>query len=253
MDNPLLYFVEGRASVTAAELAALGLPHLFDCEPVAREVNTGPSGRPGCVFWPRPGGSQEQVRLGYFPGEQSWCAIPVEAPLEKTPPAPPQAGGMATPAVWAGWFTALRPGPGSLARAVGLLGERGYRVALGDGAEWTFTPPALLPRAWGLDGAGQFARLPDPRYQRQYDAAAWLLDFETGGLEPRDFLDVAGNIATCLSINYRVGLGEVLALTLLSDELMHRAAMAAIGVEEYRAAMEKKTSVGSAGGPGAKD
>lgn len=228
MDAVFLYFIPDRAVFDASKLPEVS-DHLDGLKCVVAQIQGagGPNGKHGVIIAPY-AEKKPDTRVGYYPKEQTWR----------------NAG-----PYWLGWFNDAKPGPADLMRGAGF-GANGLELA--DGNRWIFSPPSMLPKAFGLDSDGTIARIPSAKYRRQYEAAEWLLSWASSGA-PAAHEEIIEKLGVCLSVHYMIGHREALLLELFNTENLQYAAFAAIGLEELAEASKKKladTSAGNAGGEG---
>jgi hypothetical protein len=204
----LVYYAPGRErALTTADarehlLRELDLEYLGAQSLQSRHVlSHGPDGKSGIVFT-----SNTTARLGYYHGEQTW----VPGPEGK---------------YWIGWATDNPPVPADLARETLLPG---IELTLGDGNVWQI-PRAQhwdgqthLPTVYrlGKDGvqADVIPALKPFQTAVQAFLAEWKAALEDGRVPDcgeDQLFDLAG---LALSLNYRIGRWEALALGLLQSQ-----------------------------------
>lgn len=193
--------------------------------------------RSGVIVAPLPCAAPPR-RIGYYPEAQTWR----------------DCGGY-----WIGWETAALPGPAELARPAPI---DGYELLLGDGHVWV--APTLrrgvacgnLPRAMGLDEAGQFTLRVLPAFGWAWDLGGEIFDTVFGA--PSIAWEKAFDLAVrALSINYRMGPIEASILGLVTTENFQRLFDAAVDFDLVRellaldeeGSVKKKMDSASAAGP----
>ncbi len=207
--NGFLYFIEGKNTVTKADLEAAGLAYAFDGPFSFREAGTGP-GAAGVVV-----GVGENI--GFYPDRQTWLPIP------------------GSPGVFLGFEIAeTKPKPADLARTEQI---DGYVVELADGESWLvpvarcFPEGSMLPMAMTIGPDGKVVKEALPKFAAACRDAERLWDFfrsENGMLnedetvEPLDDSEMFALAAGVLALNYRVGPAEVSALRLLTTKNIKR-------------------------------
>lgn len=195
-----IYFVQDVASVGRQQAAELGLGGVLP-QLSARQTARGPSGGGGCLA------SFTADRLAFDQSAQTWRKLP---------------GGK----VWFGWWNDAPPGPEDLQRAEQLPG---HQVKLRDGREWLvplarawsdsgYSPK--IPAALDFDESGQLCRgAVEPRYRDLEEAAKQFAEFFfEGGSTTYEAL--IGWACAALSVNYRLGRHEALALGLFDDQFI---------------------------------
>jgi len=219
-----------------------------NCPVATRSVNAGPEGQPGTLIAPNPGPGRDGK--AFLPTKQVWHRAPG--------------------ASWFfGWLKDDPPSPEGLARESTLPG---HLVCLGDGNPWQIpvarfaTGEIVLPKALGLDAAGNFALRPLPEFSYLADGAekfwqAWS-GAAKGEMVTIDFEKYWPIAVEALRLNYRVGAQEVSVLGLVTTPNLWDVLKALIDwptVEKFLEEQEaqKKTSddpgAGSSTGSGVTD
>ena len=201
-----LYYAPGkkqpltRPEAVDAFLCELGLDHVDRAIQSRVVMNHGPDGKSGLIFGPA-----DTPRLGYYANEQTWWPVP-DRPY------------------WIGWQTDAQPGPEDLARKSQLAG---IPLTLADGNKWViplaqhWDGQTQLPVIYRL-GKGGVEKDVVPALKPFQEAVQKFLDVWKAALEkgeeptyPDDELfDLAG---LALSLNYKIGRWEALALGLLQS------------------------------------
>lgn len=210
-----LYFVPGRHSIDAHDLAGLGLAYILDRGgpfSTCGVVGAGPSGGSGVVFASFPPEETGLVRIDL--DKQTWRPIPGSS-------------------AWVGHYTDRLPTPATLARDEQLAG---HWLELLDGNSWRVP----MARGWSESDAGESrwrVLLPQrldlaadgrwvngavvARYQPLWELCeAWLNERcgqADGRLANQGDIDAA---VLCLQANYKIGRVEAALLGILSDELI---------------------------------
>jgi hypothetical protein len=237
-----LYYIPGGA-------AGLSTPEAFDLlmEKIGlggvwggvghwanRQVeNNGPDGGAGLIVAPYPRG-QESGRVGFYPAEQKWFKRSEKGEVRSVKWE--VGSGKEEKNYWLGYFNESRPGPGDLLRE-GRGIWRTWGVRLRDGNEWEIPIAHALPthRYLGTDGEVKRERLPEFRaYREQLERFLAAYENAVNGdgtilFDEDELYSLAGE---ALGLVYHVGLGEVLSLDLLTDNLAFEIAQAGLGIQE---------------------
>lgn len=239
----LLYFIPGATpAVTIGAILGHGLGYAFsspgDFTPCGCSSGPGEAGG-GVVI----ADSRHTERIGFYPDEQIWQAIPNSA-------------------AWVGMYPDDRPAPADLQRAAFL---DGHFVRLEDGHEWLIpvargvgeidgelVPYDKLPHAVGVDGDGNWSRNGAiSKYERLWKIALRWWDELQRGLDGQvieagkdvgidmDFNDVADGAVEALTTNYRLHKAEVALLGLLSDRVMYEVLHAVVDMPTIQAFAKK--------------
>lgn len=201
---PLLYYRAGTSGISKLDLADLGLLYAEPEKLSDRGVARGPDGRSGCVFWcgPRMSFTPDIKWTYYAPAEQTWTRI--------------------SESVWAGIWTVNPPKPADLERRDMI---RGHLVRLGDDNDWLIpvarriTAEPALPRAMTWDGDTWQVGDVLPRYRELWDFAVKIHDCIVGTEDGAPTLEDECNMAAkTIGYNYRVGMGEISLLGLLTTQ-----------------------------------
>lgn len=222
MRNAFLYYIENGKSVAENRLVELGFPQLEGMAIAVREVLQGPGGTSGALFVPREhkGLSKHaaeyckpDVRVGYYPKEQEWTNT--------------------GDGLWIGWENGKQPKPVDLERADATSGRF---VDLYDDNQWLIPSRDCLPSRFGFDGKGGKTTIPRGRGIPAGAAIDWLVGWRTDGAQGvgRDYDEVLENIAAVLTVNYRVGVKECVALGLFGPDNLDRVVSLMLCDEEVR-------------------
>jgi hypothetical protein len=209
----LYYVPSGTSAATEADLAAIGLGEILVAGTAHCPVTGGPDGGAGVVL---AGESDGKQRVGYYPDRQTWRQAPGQS-------------------WWLGYVTDDKPTPADLQRADAV---GGYVVTLEDGNGWT-VPVArsmrgngTLPAQLDLSSDGKLMRRPLARFEALCAGAerVWtyfncVRDVLSGGGDVTESQDLESQTEQlwpvaidALGVNYRVGVIEVVALGLLTDQ-----------------------------------
>lgn len=193
----------------------------------------GPDDKSGCILTYQRHDGQVPRRLGFYPQEQTWTPV--------------GDGSL----VWFGIDPSEPPTPEDMRRR---KQHNGYRLTLGDGAEWTI--PVIrrpdgsteLPTDMHWDAAGRFCEPIKPAYEAYWRESAEVAEWFFGNtdltrLPPVHCVELG---IRALSINYRFGVNEQNALRVIDRE--NYLTLLALTVDMPRAeeilASLKKTSDG---------
>lgn len=231
-----LYFLPGRnAAVDNATLTQLGLGYVVgEGGPTCTTVHAGPGRLSGQLVvppWPT------EISARFDADKQTWRR-------------------RGDGAVWIGMLSGPRPGPSDLVRPQVYAGQH---VRLADGNEWAIPRalallddrPLTLPAAIDLDEHDLPVGRVHPRYEALCEQAfAFFIGWSGRGqqISPSAMVELA---AAALSINYRIGKIEAVALLGLFDsESLSRALRAIIDAdafEDHVRASEQTKKVGPVG------
>lgn len=218
MSKGFCYFLPGPGQRNAEQLLPLGVLPLVPGEGVASRALGSHAGGAGALCWIEAPG----VSWHYEPSAQTWRRIPKEA------------SGQAFD-YWIGWETATPPAPEALARAKRIGGKE----VAACGHMWHVPAPRLLPQVYTLNEDGTQGLGVAPAYREAYRRAeAFIQAMYVNGAIPFD--DLLADVALALSLNYRIGRFELLALGALDTREALNVMRVAADTEAFEAAAKKK-------------